>query len=476
MRVLLWLVMVCALASIPGRADAAMMAHYDLAGLIAQSDAVVLAERGELLPNDKGVPLRRYKIVRVLRGASPGDHVDVWDGAYVTAGHTLDPRAVLFLARRDGNEEITLSGLRVIEGGKVFRFEQPRNPGLYEMVPQGEDPVDHWRAGTSQLDLAALEAAIVQAGARVDLIGAVRANRDLASRRAMALALVPTASDVTARGFYDDVVTHRLEAVLVAAGDLPGALMLDQRDHTAHDMRRGFGELAALLALADPGPHPEMPRSPADDALRATALEVAAAKAELATPATERAAITLLGDPDPRVRAAAVRLAALAFGQDTSDRAEQKQVAQAQRDARAALAARYTSETDPRVVFALIEVAARDHDRAMPAHATPPLGARLALARGMVEVELACPHAPMRIGHLAITATATGGSGAPIRLARYALSQTCSDGKQDNPADPGALAHGHYQIGLALDVDQRHIAISLGGVTVDRVGELVADP
>ena len=141
MRWMPLLALLCLLTA--GDARAAMMAHYDLAGLALESDAIVVATRTPAADRTS-----TYHVTRAIRGPiAAGTDLVLDDGLYATEGHAIDPEVVVFLHRADaGGWYITSSGLRVVDGGQVFRFEQWDNPGGFTMVPQGHDPSDQWRA------------------------------------------------------------------------------------------------------------------------------------------------------------------------------------------------------------------------------------------------------------------------------------------------------------------------------------------
>jgi len=164
-----------------------------------------------------GVALGVYRVERTIRGPlQPGNEVKVEEFLYATEGHTLDAQVVLFL----NNGSLLPSGLRVVEGGKVFRFEQWNNPGGWTMVPQGSDPQDQWQARPS-VDLATFERQIAAAIARADMFRKASALTDRDRRRAALLALfVPPGGPKPFGGFYQDVLAQEAEQLLVKAGDV----------------------------------------------------------------------------------------------------------------------------------------------------------------------------------------------------------------------------------------------------------------
>jgi len=139
------------------------MPHRDLAGLVMESDAVVVAERVSVEHPARYSEIGHYRVERALFGTmAKGMEVAVEQSLYATGRHNLDKRAVLFLVKG----ELVPSGMRVIEGGKVFRFEQFDNPGGWGMVPQGHDPQDNWQAGVAAVDLPTFEREVSDAVAR----------------------------------------------------------------------------------------------------------------------------------------------------------------------------------------------------------------------------------------------------------------------------------------------------------------------
>jgi hypothetical protein len=338
MRWLIAIVLVCA-ATV--RAEARMMLHFDLAGLVLQAECVVVAEA--IGPGAKGTT--RYKLVRVLRGPTPPPELEVVDSHYAMSG--AGTHRVLFLGRFDGKLQLLASGLRVVSGGLVFRFEQKSNPGPYEMVEQGHDPQDLWKPGlTAQLDLAGLEAAIAAAGKRVDAFAAARTMTDPARRRAAILAVLPPREGGIPLTFYIDVLGEAAQKLLVGAGDLEGALAAFERDHTGH--RRG--DLAApglLLTYATDRSHPGR--------LRATALNAFRRGSDSSEVPHLRRALALAADAEPLVRASAISATTRAVGVSSSDPAEQRAISAFVADARKAVVARYPVETDGDVLVALAD-------------------------------------------------------------------------------------------------------------------------
>lgn len=122
-----------------GRAEAKMMEHLDLAGLVLSSDAVVIAKRTAAAKTADGSV--HYTVVRSLRGKlAPGADVLAWDELYGLGDmHAIDAEVLLFVQ----GDRLVSSGVRVFEHNQAFRFEQWNNPGGWQRVPQGKDPDDN---------------------------------------------------------------------------------------------------------------------------------------------------------------------------------------------------------------------------------------------------------------------------------------------------------------------------------------------
>ncbi|MEO8701521.1 MAG: hypothetical protein ABI867_15850 [Kofleriaceae bacterium] len=439
-----WLVVIAVVLATT-RADAAMMQHYDLAGLILQSDAIVVAQRGVSTGDTT-----HYQILRTLRGSFTGTAVDVYDRTYVADG--ADTRVVLFLATRDGTTRIVQSGLRVTKANLVFRFEQHSNPGPYVMVPQGADPQDNWGDSGAQLDVAGLERAIAAAGRRVDALAAARSERDPTKRRAAILALFapgPTASP--AWGFYSDLLAQEAKTVLATAGDLEGALLVDLRDRSRH-VFDDFAEVGKLVAVAtDPK---------ATIALRVAAITAIERHRDLYKSFDAiRAMIKLVDDPSPLVRAAAIEAAARPAQVQTSETAIQRTLNAIVGEARTAIAKRYATEPDNAVVFA-IAVAFESFRKPLPARAGgPAIAAQARVTGDFVRVEVRCLRkvsAPT-IGKVTATANGTATS------INTSLS-FCGSAGTGSSADHRPAA-GTYQLTVTID-SKPAITLPLGSLVV----------
>lgn len=441
----------------PPRAEAAMMSHYDLSGLLLQADAVVIADRIGSAPSGQGEALGQYRVVRSLRGSrKPGEVVAVYDRGYATTGHAIDARAVLFLDTHDGQPQLVASGLRVLEAGKVWRFEQHSNPGPYVMVPQGKDPVDQWGLGGAQLDLAGLERAIAAAQQRIDALAAAKSIADPAKRRAAVLALFTVGARST--GFYVDLLAARARTQLAAAGDLEGALLVDLRDHGATFRADDFAKLPDLVALA---------RDPARAAsVRVAALHVAGRGFGLASDlASARAIAALIDDPDPDVRAAAISAAATPAQTTMGDRAKQAQLDAEVARIRTAVARRFATEQEPGVLAAILAAYDSSFRKPPPSRTTGPrLVAIAELTADYLDVDVFCVR-PSRVTDSAVIVTSgatrvpTGGVNVHVR---------CT-GSTSTGGGSGAPPVGRY--GLAVE-----LAVAGAGKVTLPLGTLIVEP
>jgi hypothetical protein len=166
------LVLVLAVVLATRRADAKMMEHYDLAGLVLRSESIAIVDR---------VAPGRYHVVARLRGSiATGIELALEDSLYDFPTGT-DARMYAFLAKRGIGYELVPSGLRIVVNGTVNRYEQHNNPGGWSVVPQGKDPSDQWQGSDAPIAPAALTFAIGDAVRRVALLPMVRAERDPAS-------------------------------------------------------------------------------------------------------------------------------------------------------------------------------------------------------------------------------------------------------------------------------------------------------
>lgn len=437
-------------------ARAAMMAHYDLAGLTLASDAIVIATR-----TPSGNRTSTYHVTRALRGPiAAGTDLVLDDGLYAIDGHTVEPEVVVFLHRADaGGWYITSSGLRVVEAGQVFRFEQWDNPGGFTMVPQGHDPADQWRAAGPALDRATFDRELAAAIARADGVAPALAITDPARRRTAALALLPPAgASRPTLGFYRDEVTARVAAGLAAAGDLAGALDAIARDRSGIAWRAPLAPPAALIAVAQ---DPQAPRDRRVEALRSLR-----AGALFADALGVAAVLTLVDAPEPAVRAAAVGAVASVWGWSGGDRAQADRNRTLRRQVARALARRFAVEQDG-AVLAAIAVAHRG--RALPPRrGAPPIAATAAIAADALHVEASCLRRA-RAQHPQLFADGAPTSGW--------VSVTC--GRDQFGGGDGVAptwTAGPHRLELHLLVDRAPVVVPLGTLTSDATGELTLTP
>ncbi|MEI8256793.1 MAG: hypothetical protein WCJ30_14050 [Deltaproteobacteria bacterium] len=348
-------------------ARAAMMEHTDLAGLAFQSDAIVAADRVGVTAVNQYVSNTTYRVTRVLAGSlaagatlTLGDSGCVMDGSPYGAAHPLplDRSVVLFLSRVQPDPRlppewrIVPSGLRVMSGGLVYRFEQWSNPGPYVPVPQGHDPEDArgGAPGATPVDLRAFEVMLAAAMARATAMHEALALTDVATRRARVVALLgaPVPPSVTTGrpgNFYEDVLAEGAATALATAGDIDGALEARARGRAGHAWP--FLEASALVVRATDGSRPTAVRTAALDLMTMTSFTVAdeRAIADVAASAIE-----------PEVRVAAMTfLGGLAGRSDEGGRAAHNR----RRGVTAGVIATLrTHETDARVIAA-VDAAAR---------------------------------------------------------------------------------------------------------------------
>lgn len=444
--------LVALIVLLTSRADAAMMEHYDLAGLLLQADSVVVADRIGVIGE-----LTQYRVVRSLRGTrKPGEPLELQDRYYNTSGHTLDARVVVFLRTSDNKPWVVPSGLRVFEGGKAFRFEQHDNPGPYVMVAQGQDPQDQWK-DVPQLDLAGLERAIADAQKRVETLAAAKSITDSAKRRATVLSLFPPPGG-SGGGFYVDLLAGQARVLLADAGDLEGSLLVDMRDRGMTHRARGFAKLADLVAIA------KDPTRPTD--VRITALEVATRGFDLASDFAALAAITtMIDDADPDLRAAAMAAAAEPAGTMTSDRAEQRKIDAWVAKIRNAIAKRYITEQDPRVIAAILAIYERSFRKPAPPRANGPRAVAIASAtEGYLGAEVYCAR-PTKVDS-ADFVIRKGTTRVPT--GSFSISVNCAESSSTAGGIGGPPA-GTYDLGIEL-------TLKGGGKLALPIGKLVVEP
>jgi hypothetical protein len=437
MRVLVFAAVVLGFAN----AHAAMMLHYDLAGLVLKSDTIVTADK--LGPG-------RYRITRVVRGgAKVGDELAIYDGLYNTTGETVDPSVYLFLEHgTDGKSYLVSSGMRVIAHGKVYRFEQWNNPGGFEMVPQGPEP-GHWR-NPGPIDVATFEHALGDAIRKVNAFAILRALPDPAQRRAMLLLLLDLpGSHAQSFGFYSNALAGEVSKALADGGDLEGALLAFARGGSAR-----FGTLPELAAIAkNPGKSID---------LRVSALAMARHQFGLYEDAAAvHAAISLFDDPEPRIRIAAIDTASQTLGVTSSDAKVQATIDKLAREARAAMAARFAKETDNDVVFVLAE----ELGDAAPPRTGSPIVAVAGIELGTIVADVRCVRRGLKYRDGKVLATRDG---KPVADPAFKLSYRC--GKDDTGTFTTAakpLPAGRYDVSIELDLDGHKLVLPEGTMVSD---------
>lgn len=305
------------LCLLPRPALAAMMRHHDLASLALESSAIVRARRlGPLSGDDR---VARLEIVAVYAGSlDVGETVDVALAAYGPESFARADEVIVFIrapSRREGPARWPVaSGVRLVDGGRVLRFVQFDNPGLYGPVPQGRDPYDVMhdpRGGGEAVALAEFEEDLARAIARAGKVP--RLLEDLKSpagrRRALAWIGPPPGTEderpVVAGEFefFEDLVGTAILEALARTGDV--TLLLDgvARLRGGVDLFMLRHEFSAddLLAVAVDREQPG-PRRAAATAMIGHRL------AALDKPDTLAGLVRLLADPDAGVRRAAAEV------------------------------------------------------------------------------------------------------------------------------------------------------------------------
>jgi hypothetical protein len=427
------------------------MEHYDLAGLVAQSDAVVVATAEPAA--------HRYRVEQVLHGKSTVGSVlelDLDRLLYPLPPASPGDTWVVFL----NGGHVVSSGLRLITGGQVFRFEQWDNPGGWRMVPQGPDPQDNWRGGVPQLDRPGFDRALVAAVRRVAALGAALAEPDGQKRRSALLAVLAVRAPGSARasgpGFYRDLVAERVEARLLQDGEVEAALLATMRD-ASHYIRVDVDPLRAVgIAQA----------VDKDPALRVAALEaVAESAAFFANQAVMTHVIALSADPAPAVRAAAVVTAARARQWGGGDRKDEAVIRKLVRQVNARLAALAIKETSPQVLYAIAEQ--EDH-RVLGRRGGSAIVAQAHLSRGFVSVDVICLRR-VRLGGGKVVATGPSGAESIDAIKINLRCGDTSSGLSGGVVKP--LPAGRYALSVEVTVNRKPETAALGTLEVSADGE-----
>ncbi|MBI5490400.1 MAG: HEAT repeat domain-containing protein [Deltaproteobacteria bacterium] len=351
-----------ALLAAPAGAGAAPMEHHDLASLWFLADEIVMGE--EISHGTEGAEwneITTYRVSRSWKGdLAVGAEIEVFDDVYrLTIEPTwdwsdpenpqrIDPPereacAILFLkpapARmieegrftREGLWEKVPSGMRILAGGKVYRFVQMSNPGAYEPVPQGDDPQDVLVGNLrpiEPMDLLTFEGELADAKAKAERADAALALTDTATRNRALLDLLPPRqtfpprAEIPQGGFPADALSMRLREEIAKTGvtddfleamgrEVVGSFRTwDGRTFLDPD-RSARGELLLAAAL-----EADRPRQQRTAALRVLAdMPPWPAEDDENDPLVERLA-PLLSDADPWVRAAAVDAVASWLGNE----------------------------------------------------------------------------------------------------------------------------------------------------------------
>ncbi|MFO0560340.1 MAG: hypothetical protein U0269_20150 [Polyangiales bacterium] len=297
-------------------AHARWMPHFDLTGLVLESQAVVQATRVSTRAPSQYQRLETFRVTRAVTGSlRAGETVEVETFLYNT--QSLQPaisnEAVLFLQRADsaqgGGWQVVSSGYRVSSAGRAYRFVQFNNPGGFDAVPQGADPDDvrSPTATSAALSWSALLTALDAAVVRANQLRALEAQ-GAAAPRASLLALLGPAPDPAALmlqersgpGFYRDVVGDRVAQLFAARRDAAGVMMVAVRSQGDEEGYAPVPALpsAALWALIDDASQPAELRAAALRSVESTGL---------LTPANAQRISTHLRDASALVRLAAAR-------------------------------------------------------------------------------------------------------------------------------------------------------------------------
>ena len=461
-----------------------MQVHHDLASLVFEAEAVVVARRTGERRVAPGLTLVEHRVEEVCSGPlQPGDVVEVsyddlamkpargWPGA--DAGPpVVSDEVVLFLVPAAAHDDfppdagppprwrLIDGGLRIFAGGLAYRFEEPESPGPREPRAQRAEPFDAMgdpRAG-AQLDRPALIAAIRAALAHArEVRAAIAARGSPEGRRALVAAVGPpvgvddapvTVSPVDGF-FWDDSVARSALEALASSGDLDALLEGVARVRGGvflFRVRHGVPP-ARLLDVAEARGAPLH--------LRLAALTLLAGRGFGYRDAPSAARLpALFDDAEPEVRAAAITL--------------QMSRIPAPEGLAEAVAARWPRETDPRVKLALLEAADRvnvmDRIAAWGTLGDPVVWAE---RRGrIVDVTWRNPgDVRQRLVHLTVTARAAGRTVATLDLAPPYLSGWSSGSTAGEHAflgfDP-PLAPGVYDLAARVDLEgERGKVVSL---------------
>jgi hypothetical protein len=310
------------------RTEAAMMVHHDLASLVMLGDAVVMAERGKARDVTPYVSATTYAITKVYAGKlAAGTSLEVLDDAYdetFDPGYgpgdaKPDPTVVLFIRKVDpaslapGLENgpgwsVVPSGMRVMFSGRVYRFEQLSNPGLYRPVPQGRDPYDvrDELPVAEAVDLATFEEDLGRALERVVRYREALGQKNGSERSAKLLAVLDEPDPIPLMyaeryglgGFYEDALGQEIIGLFHEEGDTKN--LLEAVARTGRPGARLFLQgldAEKLVSYAEAEGNPER--------LRLAALMLVAWRMLWKEDGHMKRIVGLVGDGSPRVAEAA---------------------------------------------------------------------------------------------------------------------------------------------------------------------------
>lgn len=226
-------------------ADAGNLAHYDLASLSFISRSIVLVD--EVSHQSRIEAWNKttiYKVIKAYQGPLKiGQQVEVYDEAE-SPSSTGKQRAVLFISPAEPREikpgkpllrglyEAAPSGWRFLVEGMVYRVEQQNNPGPYEPVPQGKDPLDvrglerpNASFKTQPISFADFEKALTTAIHLADQVKKTFRLPDSAQRNAALLQLLPAPRSFPAplrytRRQYADPLSLAIQERILQSEDL----------------------------------------------------------------------------------------------------------------------------------------------------------------------------------------------------------------------------------------------------------------
>jgi hypothetical protein len=311
-------------------ANAAQLPHYDLDSLCFESQAIVLATK---------IGDRVVRVDRTFGAAEPraGSKLEIDLSDYPLASTKASSERVIFLQRgTDGRWSVTPSGLRIFVDGRVFRFVQENNPGLYTPSP-GEAATSH----SAPFDRAAFEHEVERAVGRADEVRRTLGESPGAARTAKLLELV---GPLPPLGIEDDRFGEDRIALAVVEAFAKEKNLDAVLDARARSSRVAWGRLRGYLTL------PPLVAAATNRRLvvhrRVAALDLLAASfwSELGDhPELALQLVPLLEDPEPEIRKAVLRAS---FGDERTPA-----------PFAAAIVRRFKVETDPNVRFGIFTAA-----------------------------------------------------------------------------------------------------------------------